>query len=236
MKRTLIALFLSLCLVAAGAGCTGNAKKKPADDKKKTEKKVDPKKDKAEREKLAAELYSAMKMNDNFAKQIQQYMTQQVQQQIGMTIQTTLTQEQLQKNAAYFQQNVPGMIKDLEKKVSGILDEKTMKAKVFVPIYAKDLSVEDLTVLIEFYKTKTGQKILKKDTDFRKSMLEKTSELMTPHTQKLAQEFTDKIKKDIEALEGGGAAGEKPAEGAKPEIKMAPPAAGVPATPRDKKK
>lgn len=236
MKRTLIALLLSICMAAAAAGCAGNAKKKPAGDKKKTEKKVDPKKDKAEREKLAGELFTAMKMNDNFVKQLKQFMTQQVQQQIGFSIQSALTQEQLQKNAQYFQTNVPNMIKDLEKKVDGILDEKTMKDKVFVPIYAKDLKVDELKVLIDFYKTPAGQKLLKKDTDFRKSMVDKTSELMMPHTQKLAQEFTDKIKKDITALEGGGTLEEKPAEGAKqPEIKMNPPKAGVPAKPRGKK-
>ncbi len=77
------------------------------------------------------------------------------------------------------------------------IDFNEIIEQVYYPLYDKYYSEEDLRVLIEFYKTPTGQKTVQVMPQLLQESMQRTSQIIQPQVMSIIQEIMDEERERI---------------------------------------
>ncbi|MFC1474422.1 DUF2059 domain-containing protein [bacterium] len=149
---------------------------------------------------LIEELLDTMKMEQTFD-EIKVAMSQQMKIQIPIMISQVLqSDEELDpEDIDKLMEDIPEFTEDIFGGIMDALDSKTVIDQIYIPLYKKYFDSEDITALIEFYKTPTGQKMIDVTPALAAESMQLTMDLfgtkMMDNVNKATKELKDKYQK-----------------------------------------
>ncbi|MCD4782882.1 MAG: DUF2059 domain-containing protein [Candidatus Eremiobacteraeota bacterium] len=106
------------------------------------------------------------------------------------------------KEEKIFTQHLAGIIAEFRKKTKMDFDKEKVLEEIYIRAYSKYFSEEDLENIIKFYKTPSGQKLLKHQGDIRQEASELSRLILVPRILNLISKILQEEEQMlIEALE-----------------------------------
>ena len=133
--------------------------------------------------------------------QVSQAMLSQMEQQFGAMLNSDLGSQQLslqerQQMAANLSREMNRITQKYNRLFLERIDYQQIVEQVYYPLYDKYFSKEDLQVLIDFYKSPTGQKTIEVMPQLLQESIQRTTQVIGPTITNIMQEIiTEELKR-----------------------------------------
>ena len=197
MKKLMALFIITLGLIWFATGCPQKKKPSTSTTKTTTEKAPDP----DDKGMLIAELFETMSMEDTL-NQERDEAVKSVKKQIPLMIQDSPVTKELDKDQvdAIIDELSPKYQKSLEKELNAIFAGNIRIRDIYMPIYGKHFTAEEIAELIKFYESPVGKKLIKKTPDINKEVMEQSEDVVYAQVATVVDNLKVKIEKDIRDL------------------------------------